>query len=337
MESSRILVEPGLRTLARPGWRAGLAIALSAVASKPDLWLHGMIGFCLRGGVLLLTLPIIVLPTQVEARLLIGSYLGSTGFSPAFFGLIAAAAVVATGLTVCLLLVLARSELASFERLIEDQDAADMADLRPFDRSASGRARLLVPLFGVQVLAFVVLLAAAAPVAWAAAQTSFDEITRPSSSAPIYERVLGQIGGPLFIFLTALVVIEMVSALASRELLVRAFGWRGVPSKGRLWLLPAFVAAVIRPFRSPIRTVGTAAISWAVTVAVLVPAVWAITIAWAAVRGAYLTSVSLSDISADIGMIVAALGLSAAFVLAIALAGFASALRGALWSVDRLR
>jgi hypothetical protein len=311
-------------------------MAVSAVATHPRLWLNGMIGFSLRGGVVLLTVPIIVLPTQVEARLLIGDHLGSTGFTPGFWGLLAAAATLAALLTVAVLLVLARVELTSFERLIGRFPEREIMATDP-SQGTGGSRTLLLRLLGVQVLAFVALMVAAAPAAWAAAQKSFDEITRPSSSAPIYERVLGQIGGQLFLFLVALVVVEMISALATRELLVRASGWRDLPAHGRLWVLPALVSAVVRPFRAPLRTVGTAVLSWAITLAVLVPAIWAITTAWAAVRGAYLTSVSLSDVDADVGMLLAALGLSAAFVLAFVLAGFASALRGALWSVDRLR
>ena len=296
-----------------------------------------MVGFCLRGGVVLLALPIIVLPTQVEARLLIGDYLGSTGFSPSFWVFLAILAMVASVVTVCVLLVLARVELSAFRTLIDDPETAGHTGFRPAHPTGSARGRLYMRLFGVQVLTFLALLACAAPVAFAVVQKSFDEITRPTSSAPIYGRVLAGVGEQLFLFLVALVVIEMVSALTSRELLVRAVGWRESARSRRFWLLPALAAAAVRPFRSPLRAVGTAAISWALTAAVLVPAVWVIGLAWGAVRGAFLTSVSFSDLGDDIGMVVVALGLSAAFTLGIAGAGYASALRAALWSVDRLR
>ena len=57
---SHVLVAPGLRTAAHPGWRAGVSTAVSAVARQPSLWLLGIVGFCLRGGILVLILPIIV-------------------------------------------------------------------------------------------------------------------------------------------------------------------------------------------------------------------------------------------------------------------------------------
>lgn len=338
MESSRIiLVAPGLRTLARPGWRAGLATALAAVAGQPHLWLLGMVGFLLRGGVLLLAVPIVVLPTQVEARLLIGNYLGSTGFTAGFWVLLAGVAVFAAVISVAVLLVLAWSELCACERLMEDPETAAHAASEPIALSRAARNRLVLRLFGVQALTFVALLASAAPIASAVGQTAFAEIVRPSSSSSIYERVLGGVGEPLFLFLLALVLIEMVSALTTRELLFRATGRRGHPGSRRLWLLPAIGSALARPVISPVRTLGTAALGWVATAAVLAPAFWALSIAWQAVRGAFLTSVGFSDGAEVLGMALVALAMSAAFILAIALAGFASALRGALWSVERLR
>ena len=168
-------------------------------------------------------------------------------------------------------------------------------------------------------------------------QVSYDEVTRPTSAAPIYERVLGTVGELLFFFLIALVVIEMISSLTSRELLVRAFGWRERGSSRRLWLIPAIAAAVMYPLRSPFRSLGTSVVAWTLSAVVVISSVWVLSVAWAAVRGAFLTSVSFSDVSEDAGMLLAALGLSTVFVLAICLTGFASALRAALWSVDRLR
>jgi len=337
VESSRILVAPGLRTLADRGWRARLNSALAAVSRQPQLWLLGMVGFLLRGGALILLVPIVVLPTQVEARLLIGDYLGSTGFTSGFWILIAVAALSALALSVALLAVLARIELSAFEMLIEDPATADQHAFAPARPSAHARRRLLLRLFAIQLVTLVALAVAAAPLVLAAGQKAFDEIVRPSSSSSIYARVLSGIGEPLFLFLFGLVLVELVSALASRELLVRQAGWRANLAGRRSWLAPAIGAAVVRPLRSPLRTFATAALGWAATVAVLIPAFWAISIAWQAVRAAFLTSVGFSDAREVLGMVLVALALSGAFVLAVALAGFASALRAALWSVERLR
>lgn len=337
MEFSRILAAPGLRTLARSGWRARLRTALAVVAGRPQLWLLGMVGFLLRGGVVFLLVPIVALPTQVEARLMIGDYLGSTGFTGTFWGLLAAAAVFGALFVGAVLWVLACTELAAFARLMRDPEMAEQQAFAPSPLARGARHALLLRLFGIQVLSFVALVVAASPVASAVGQKAFGEIVRPSSSSSIYARVLGGVGEPLFFFLVALIVIEMVSALATRELLVRATGWRGRRGSGRLWVLPAVGSALAHPIVSPLRTMGTAAIGWAATAVVLIPALWAITISWQAVRAAFLTSVGLSDTSGVLGMLVVALVFSGTFVLSIVLAGFASAVRAALWNVERLR
>lgn len=337
MESSRILVAPGLRTIADPGWRARLSSALKAVSRQPQLWLLGMVGFLLRGGVLILAAPIVVLPTQVEARLLIGDHLGSMGFTGGFWVLVALAALGALALSVAVLALLARIELWAFEGLIEDPVTAHSRPLDAVQPSRHARRRLLLKLFGIQVLTVVAVAVAAAPLVSTVGQKAFDEIVRPSSSSSIYARVLSGVGEPFFLFVIGLVLIEMVSALATRELLVRHTGWRGNLAAKRHWLMPVFGSALARLFVSPLRTLATAALGWAAMMAVLVPAFWAISIAWQAVRAAFLISVGFSDGREVLGMVLVALALSGAFIVAVALGGFASALRAALWSVERLR
>ena len=324
LESSQVLVAPGLRTLPRTGWRSGVTTAWNAVTRDPQLWLLGALGFALRGGIVLLTLPIVALPTQVEVRLLIGDYLGSTGFTPSFWVLLTGFAAGAALLTVGILLGLARLELHTFERLIANSEVqADTELATTRFRGDRRRRSLFVKLFGVQVLAFVALIACVAPVAWLAVRAAYAEVTLPSSSAPIYERVLGTIAEPLFFLLVAIVIVEMLSALATREILARAYGGRRV-RRSRSWHAPA-------------RVIGTSLLSWTATLLAVLPALWALGAAWSATRAAFLTSVSFADFGDDIAMAAAALALSAAFVLALFVGGFASAFRAALWSLTRLR
>ena len=89
--------------------------------------------------------------------------------------------------------------------------------------------------------------------------------------------------------------------------------------------------------RAPVRRLLTAGLGWLLTIVLVAPGLGAVALAWSGVRATFLTSVSLSDVTDDIGMLLMAVALAAAFCLALALGGFASALRAALWSVDRLR
>ena len=321
---SHVLAAPGLRTLPRTGWRSGVATAWNVVARDPQSWLLGALGFSLRGGIVLLTLPIVALPTSVEVRLLIGDYLGSTGFTPSFFGLIAGFAAGAALLTVAILLGLARLELRSFERLIVNPEVQVDTELATTHiQGDSQRRGIFARLFIVQVLTFVALISCLAPVVWLAVQSAYDEVTHPTSTAPIYERVLGTIAEPLFFLLVAVVIVEMLSALGTREVLARAYGGRRV-RRSRSW-------------HAPLRVIGTSLLSWTATLVAVLPALWAMGMAWSATRSAFLSSVSFSDFGDDIAMAAAALALSAAFVLALFLGGFASAFRSALWSLTRLQ
>jgi hypothetical protein len=301
-----------------------MASVIGIVEAQPRLWIYGALGFALRGGVLLLVLPIIALPTQVEVRGILGNNLGSTGFTDGFWGLVAAAAIVTTVAVAAIVLILAGLELASFERL--------SGRLGP----STDRRRVLLRLFAVQLLTVTALAACAVPLALAVGQVSYDEIVRPTSGASIYGRVFAGVGQPLLMFAIALLVIEMLSALTTRELLARSAREGTSEDSARLWLLPALAGALSRPLRSPIRTVATAAIGWAVTAALVLPTAWAIAIAWQPVRGAFLQSLSFTDVGDDIGMLLVAVGLAGAFGLGMFVTGLGSAMRSALWSVERL-
>ena len=52
---------------------------------------------------------------------------------------------------------------------------------------------------------------------------------------------------------------------------------------------------------------------------------------------AWLTASPFRSLPPDLGMMLMAIALCGAFVVAMSLSGFASALRAAAWSVDRLR
>src|SRR5688500_7317763 len=293
METSRVLAAPGVRTRARSGWSARLGVALSWVVDRPSLWLFGILGFSLRGGIVLLTLPIIVLPTPVEVRLLLGDYLGTSGFSERFWTESGVVALVAATSTVLVLLVLARLEIAAFVRL-------------PFvdEGSAHRVARAaLVPVLGVQFIAFLGVLLAAAPLAGSAIQASYAEIVRPSSSAPIYDRVVGLLGLELLLFAAAIVVIEMASAVATREILARSLRPTGAGASQSLLLVRSLGAALARLARSPIRMAATAVFGWLVTAALLAVGLAVVVLAWAGTRSVFLTSVSLADLGDNLGML----------------------------------
>lgn len=329
---TRTLVVPGLRTRPSQAWRSDASRGVAAVAADPYLWLIGSAGFVLRGGVVALLMPMIVLPTQVEVRLALGGYLGSSGLTPDFWLLVALGAISSSVLALVALYGLARTELIIFDRLMADPEA----ELPPGD--GSRQLARLTPgivgrLFVVQAVALLGLCVAAVPLAAAIGQTTFDELLRPSSGASIYDRVLAQLGTPIAILVVAVVAIEIFSATATRRLLAAAARTR-MPTTS---LGASLVEGVIRPLRHPVRVLGTAALGWLATLAVMIPAVWAIGVTWHAVRAAFLATTSWTEVLSDPSALLIAVMLAAIFSSALLLAGFAGAVRAALWNVDALR
>lgn len=317
-----------------------MAGAIGALAGQPSLWVIGALGFALRGGLVVLTLPILVLPTPVEVRLLLGSNLGSAGLSPAFLGYLAQVGALLLVSAGAGLLLLAYLELVSFERLVRDPETADVReDVDPARPSSPDRLRLLRRLFAVQLIGAAVLAACALPLIEAVLTTTTNEILRPTpGGASIYLRVAGAVGAQALFLAGAVVVVEFVSALATRRLLVEGFGLAQLDGKRRLGgVLGALTWAVSRLLRHPVGVLGTAAAGWVASVVLLAPAAWGMLLAWDAVRSTYLAASGRSDVQTLTGMLIVTLALAGIFVSGAVLGGVASALRGGLWSVEALR
>jgi hypothetical protein len=272
--------------------------------------------------------PIVVLPTQVEVRLMLGGNLGSSGLTSGFWTSVGVATVILTGLVLAVLYALARIEIAAFERLASDPEvAADTAmsgDVLAPRATADHGARMR-DLFVVESLTLIALLLAAVPLAAAIGQDTLDEILLPSSAASIFDRVLGHLTVPLLVVAVALPIIDAVSAGVVRRLLVG----RSVGS--------AFVASLGAIIRRPFAWLATVALAWLSLIVVVVGVEWALSIAWQATRASFLATTSVSDMLAEVAPLLVAAMLTGVFVCGLALCGYVAAFRNALWSVTGLR
>ncbi|CAN5688885.1 hypothetical protein BH23CHL7_BH23CHL7_13750 [soil metagenome] len=341
--SPTTLVAPGLRTAARTGWRGSVAGALHVVASQPALWLLGALGFLVRGGAILLTLAILVLPSPVSVRLMLGSYLGSFGLTPEFWLALAVGLALLGAGVVLALVVSAAVEIAAFERFVA-AEPAPLSDAPVASRlTPAARRRLLAALVGVQLVGVALLAAAAVPIVVTAVGATYEELVRPSlAGGALYGRVLSKLGEPLFGWLVVLVVVEMVGAAASRRLLARSLGLAGGGAGAGLerWrsvfvAVPVAIGAgLMRPIRRPLSTLPTALLGWLATFAVLAPLGWLLALAWEATRVQYLGGASLVAVP---GLLLVAALLCVVWLGGVAMAGFASAVRCALWTSEELR
>lgn len=323
----------------RPGWRADLASTLAFVRATPQAWLLGSIGMSLRGGIALLTLPIMILPTQVEARLLLGDNLGTTGLSPGFWWLVGAATLLTLVVLLGVFYVLARVELGGFARLVHDPASAEQREWRE-PQPLSGRARrmLLARLFTVQALGALALLVSAVPLAVAIRDASLAEILFPSSTVSLYARITARVVAPALVLAAALPVVELLTAHASRALLAHGYGLDPLmarPSRSSAGLVLRGVTRAL--LNHPARTLANAALGWALFAASFLGASALIGVSWQAVRSVFLTSAWSEPLQQAVGLFAVATLLAAAFAMALLLLGIVSAVRASLASLASLR
>ena len=319
-----------------------MAAALAVVAGQPRLWLMGMLAFALRGGIVLLTLPIVVLPTEVEVRFMLGANLSTSGLTPQFFVLAGVAGVVAALVALLALLVVALVEVASFEQLVNAPQSLEQRAWRePAELIGAARWQLVRRAYAVQVAALLALMAAAVPLVAGINQAILDELLRPTSDASIYQRVLFDVRNPLFLFAAAFLLIEIFSAAAERELFVRAAGLRGgTPVRPRLPDSSAdAIHALSRPLRSPLRTLVAAGAGWLMWVAAVPVVVAALDFSWQQVEATFLAlpGAGVPQPVHLVALLLVALLLAAVFVMGLLMFGVISAVRAALWTVAGLR
>ncbi|CAN5519963.1 hypothetical protein BH20CHL6_BH20CHL6_16260 [soil metagenome] len=327
---------PGMTTLPLRGWRAGVTTAFALTLGRPSLWLLGSLGFAARGGFLLLALPIITIPSPAVLSVIFRGQFAVTGISPERE---AAVALLVGGLLVSGLLLAAYADVAAFERLIGDPESGELragVEARPLERG-EGR-RLALALAGIQALALAPAVIVALGLYQGLAGLVLSEVQAPSSLAtPLVLRVLQAARDPLLAFALLLVLADVLYALASRAVLAWQFriGLLGRPRPAGL--LAAAMHGAERLIVRPLRSMATVLLAWSVSLVVLAPIVWASSVAWDWLRGAFLSPAGWSEQTTLIPALLASLALAAIWVAGAILAGFASSVRAALWSVDALR
>ena len=322
MGTSRTLAAERVTTGVPGAWRSDIGAVGDTIREHPKLLLIGIIGFALRGGLVLLTVPILVLPTQVEVRLALGGNLGSTGLTGGFYFLVAGLTAMTLAVALVLLYVVARCELAAFSRFVNGPALTPAHPWSAPGRLSTAVARTVTTrLFVIESLALLAILVAAIPLAVSISSETLNEILLPSSTSSIYTRVVGDVLGPLAGWLVALVVIEAVSAIAVRAVLVRPFG----------------LAGHMRARRHPLLVVGVCICGWLLFVGALAVGVLALNVVWQAVRAVFLATGLSGSVQDIAGALVVALIFGAVFTIALTLSGAVSIVRAGLWTLASLR
>jgi len=297
---------------------ATLVASLLATLSQPATWPLALAAFLVRGGILLVAAPIIVVPSAVG----VANVVTPTVSTFVFGGLSAGLVALALGtFALCLVwlilggLVAAAAELEVIARIVRDDAVPVEAHVRTEVVSSTRlAARILVARLVAHVPTVVALV-------WATVrlvEVAYLELTQPLDvTLPLVVRVIQGAPDAAAAVLVAWVVGEMVGAIAARRVgLADAGVWRAVGG------------AVRRVVLHPVRAIVLYGVPTAGLLVVLVPSAFAAASGWDAVR------VALTE---DVGPLATILTLTVfvglwagGLVLASAMTGW----RAAAWTVD---
>ena len=322
-----------------PGLRAVLDAARLTARADPQLWLLGAFSFCVRGGVVLLLLPILWLPTPVLVSIFLAPYLTSSGVSAEAVPALAISGVVAIALVCAAVVVAAYSDLAAYERVIASKAASVLQPGRPARRlDGRGRAATWLGLISLGLLGLVPIVAALTALAMRVVAIATSELEFPTQlDTPLAITVLERVAPGVALSLAIVLLVDLLVTLASRELLATRYGFRS--GSASVDPISALALGAGRLVGRPVRTLCVWALAWLITLAAVAIAITALTLSWNVVRQVLFSTIddSPSGALAAIATRFVAVGLlGAIWVGSVTLCGIASSLRGALWTVQSL-
>jgi hypothetical protein len=331
-------VAPGFRTDAGRSGNAVVRAAAAVVAADPGLWLLGIIGFGVRGGLVLLALPVLTIPSPILLSIIFRRELGTSGTTGSFDVMVALAAGV-TGLLVLLaIMVSAWTDVHAFERSVATPQSEALRLGRP-PRHLAPRDRnsLLLWVAAIGAAGLVPILLITLLYAGRLGGIVATELEQPSDlGSPLMARVLRDVAPGLGALALVVAVMEVLVSLASRRLMAARMGLLpdgpGEASESRL-----AVHGALRLLRQPLRVMGIAFLSWTITLVTIGLAMGALTLTWSATRQGLLALARPADPGVMVGALFTACLLSTVWLAAFCLCGIAGAFRSSLWTMDTLR
>ena len=303
-----------------------LVAALHVTLARPSTWPLALGTFLLRGGFLLILLPIIVVPTPVGIGNLLAPALNAISLGAIPVGFVLACAAIGVGVVMWLGLAgwLAGMLDAAGVRIVTDATALRASDgagvaassrANDSDEPPTGRD-------GARILAC--RLVCLVPVAIALAIGSvrlvfvtYQELTLPSDTGtPIAMRVLRDAPEVPIAILVIWMSAEILAAIAARRIVVAGDGVR--------WALRA---AIVSVGRRPLHAICRFWLPTIVLALIVVAAGLAASAAWSVVKDTVEGSTS------PLAALVATVAFVGLWLVGLALIAVASAWRAAVWTV----
>jgi len=332
-----VVAEAGHRAGARPdaptrlGWFGRTARAVAFGTADFDTITVALAGFLLRGGIVLLVIPSVFLPSVVGAASVAGLNAFGIDGRPTFWLLeVIAAITVAIGFWLVAAFVIGSLTDAWLIEAVVDRDGHAADRPRPLPSLA-----LVLDLASVRALCALPLVGA---ILWAAQQVytaGYDELTAPTDLAtPILVRIYEDAATGLIAIAAAWLVTEVVGAIAVRRVVLLDRGvWRALGEA--IWQLVGH----------PVTSLATVAVSLAVgtAAAAFAFATTATAFDWVriaardetpiTVRLGYGALTAAPDLRPML-FIAAAVTLGIAWAAALAVSGAASAWRSAAFTEE---
>ena len=318
---------------------AALTGALLATLATPATWPLAFAAFLLRGGILLVTIPIVVLPTPVGLGNVLAPWitpLALGSITPAFVAVSAGTIVIVLGWlviggwTAAALeaegaRIVARHEAIALSgaHAVGMAPAAGVAPAAAPDPEGEGGVRPARIAARIVAVRFIAYLPLALALAWASVRfvwTAYLELTNPSdASISIMFRVIRSSPDVLAVLVIAWTVGEMIGAVAARRIALEGDG-----------IIAGLRVAVRTCVRRPLVSVVRFWLPTLVLVAVIVPSALAAASSWVAV------GTVLRDGSDALQVLVAVLGFVTIWIVGLVLGAIVCAWRAAVWTVADL-
>lgn len=283
--------------------------ALMATLARPEWWAMALAAFLVRGGFLLVILPIVSVPTTAGIV---------TTLSPAVEALILGkpsleGAVIGSVVLLLVFAGLAAAGLAgAWLDLSLAREAADDEDLELGWQPTRSSA---IQALSIRLTAHVPTLLAIAYGSLRVVEVAYEEFTAPSNAGvPINDRVLTRVPDVVVIVVVAWLLGETVGSLAARR------GATGARATSAL-------AASVRQVLSP-RGMATLGLTSAVIAGLLLPFMFFAGRAWEHVRSYLLIGVETVPLAAALVLLVAS------WVLGLAILGAGLAWRATAWTAE---
>jgi hypothetical protein len=294
--------------------RAALVGALLATLDTPASWPLALAAFLIRGGLVLVVVPIVVLPTPVGFGNIFAPALGSIAFGSISTGLVAMS--VAVALAVVAWIVLGGWLAAALEAEAAWMIASRAGGETRHGRTASVAARTLVARLVASIPLAVVLAAGTVRIVL----VTYRELTSPLDTVtPIVLRVLRATPEVIVAVAVAWMLAEMVGSIAGRRIALAGDGV-GAGLRG----------AVATIARHPIASLLRFWLPTAILLAIVIPCGMGAGWAWSRVESTLSGVPGLLEILVVVGMLVAL------WLVGLFLVGVVSAWRGAVWTLAEM-